>query len=307
MGGLCGVISGHPADTIRVRLQNNLATNNVHGDRQFKGFWDCARQTIVKERFGALYKGLLPPLIGETFNNCVLFGVYGYLKPFQEQFSRRNCTCHEGDYSVVKDLGSVAVSGAIAGASISVIVCPTELVKIQFQNNRSLVKETIWQCVRRCQLEKGKRFFSGAFHGFYSTVNREIAFGTSYFLFYELAKRSFARLQFGDGSMTEKLGLFPLLLSGGTAGTCAWAIAYPTDYVKSRVQADTSMNTRKVLGELFVSSSSWSSKMSGIRLAYTGFMPTVLRAFPVNAITFLTYEYVVAQLTRQPQNDNELL
>lgn len=45
------VLVGQPLDTIKVRLQLD------HG--KFKGAWDCAVQTIQKEGFFALYKGML--------------------------------------------------------------------------------------------------------------------------------------------------------------------------------------------------------------------------------------------------------
>jgi solute carrier family 25 carnitine/acylcarnitine transporter 20/29 len=299
MGGLTGVVFGHPADTIRVRLQADT------GNR-YRGFWHCASDTIKTERISALYKGLLPPLIGETLNNCVLFGVYGFLKPWQQMYSKRyydelyssdhNATTllldHSFDkeqYSMRKELSVIAASGAIAGLSISLIVCPTELVKIQFQNNRNIHnRESILQCVLRCQRERGS-VLSGAFHGYCATIWREISFGASYFLIYETTKRALSYSQFHDTAKMDQLGVLSLLFAGGLAGTGAWAFSYPTDYIKSRVQADTSMNMRKVCKEIFIQERS-------LRTAYKGFVPTVLRAFPVNAVTFLAYEYVVRLL-----------
>jgi solute carrier family 25 carnitine/acylcarnitine transporter 20/29 len=275
-GGLTGVLSGHPADTIRVRLQTADGT-------KYKGFFDCAKQTFRHESITGLYKGLIPPLVGETMNNCVLFGVYGVLKPWQEQFSLR--ARGADDYSLAKDLGGIAASGAIAGACISLIVCPTELVKIQFQNNTSATqKETIFGCIQRMQRERNS-VLAGTFHGYCATMWRELSFGASYFLFYECAKRSFAKLLHDNSHNTHDLGILALLLSGGLAGTGAWAFSYPTDYVKSCVQADSKLNTRKMLNKIVYEDRS-------LRSAYKGFAPTVLRAFPVNAITFLSYELI---------------
>lgn len=279
-GGLAGVLSGHPADTIRVRLQTDV------GVGKYSGFFDCARKTLSHETFRGLYKGLVPPLVGETLNNCVLFGVFGVLKPWQEQYNIR--VVGEEDYSLAKDLGVIAASGAIAGACISLIVCPTELVKIQFQNNTSIHKETITQCIQRLQRER-RSFIAGAFHGYCATMWRELAFGASYFLAYESTKRVFAKILHGNSHKTHDLGMISLLASGGMAGAIAWGFAYPTDYVKSRVQADSNLNTRKVLRSILFEERS-------LRSAYRGFGPTVLRAFPVNAITFLSYEMIVNYL-----------
>jgi solute carrier family 25 carnitine/acylcarnitine transporter 20/29 len=51
---------GHPFDTIKVRLQTT--------DRsQFKGPWDCLRQTLRNEGVKGIYKGATPPLVGWMF------------------------------------------------------------------------------------------------------------------------------------------------------------------------------------------------------------------------------------------------
>lgn len=78
-----------------------------------------------------------------------------------------------------------------------------------------------------------------------------------------------------------------LLLAGGTAGMTSWLFLYPIDVVKSRLQADLEGQYR----------SAWhcvetSLKRDGIMAFSRGLAPTLLRAFPVNAITFLVVEWV---------------
>ena len=73
-------------------------------------------------------------------------------------------------------------------------------------------------------------------------------------------------------------------MSGGLAGTLAWALVYPTDSVQSIVRYDREMNIRKLF------------KTYTVRDLYRGFQPTVVRAFPVNAVTFYAYELAYSLL-----------
>jgi solute carrier family 25 carnitine/acylcarnitine transporter 20/29 len=58
--------SGQPLDTIRVRAQ-------IASPGQYKNTWDIASQTVKREGFLALYKGMASPLIGIASVNALLF------------------------------------------------------------------------------------------------------------------------------------------------------------------------------------------------------------------------------------------
>jgi len=67
-GGIAQVLSGHPLDTIKVRLQIQGP-----GQKQFNGAIDCLRKTVRNEGFFALYKGSASPLLGAMAHNAVVF------------------------------------------------------------------------------------------------------------------------------------------------------------------------------------------------------------------------------------------
>jgi len=76
-------------------------------------------------------------------------------------------------------------------------------------------------------------------------------------------------------------------LAGGAAGMISWLSLYPIDVVKSRFQAEDSSKYK----------STWDCAMKsyradGWRVFTQGMVSTLLRAFPTNAITFLTVEWV---------------
>jgi len=72
MGGVAQVLSGHPLDTIKVRLQTQQP-DPVTGEMPFKNMMDCARKTFAGEGLGGLYKGAASPLLGAAIHNAGVF------------------------------------------------------------------------------------------------------------------------------------------------------------------------------------------------------------------------------------------
>ncbi|KAG2381783.1 hypothetical protein C9374_006167 [Naegleria lovaniensis] len=207
--------------------------------------------------FRGLYRGLTSPLIGELASNFVLFGSFGICKDWISKYSLKENSRDE--YSAMKEYAAIFASGAFSGLAISFVVGPTEMIKIQMQTKNGSEHQTIMKCVR--ELWKTRGFF----HGYISCLSHQLTFYSSYFLIYELSKRQFANYY----TRQSRRGL---------SGTLSWALVYPTDSIQSIVRYDRNMNMRKVF------------KKYTLRDLYRGFQPTVIRAFPVNAVTFYAYE-----------------
>jgi len=62
-GGICTVVTGHPLDTIKVRLQT-MPVPGPGESPMYKGTFDCAKKTIEKEGARGLYKGMAAPITG---------------------------------------------------------------------------------------------------------------------------------------------------------------------------------------------------------------------------------------------------
>lgn len=254
LGGMAGITVGHPMDTIRVRLQIQSPINP-----KYKSFSDCLFK-IIKEEKGVhgLFKGLLSPLLGEMGNLAVVFGIYGNLKKYIPQ----------------DDYVGIAASGLIAGLTAVSVVVPVELVKIRLQTNSQEFKG-FYGCLKEILHNGGVK---NLYHGLSVTLLRDIPFNVSYFVSYEYIKNQISK-------RTGKVTTTEYLLSGGLAGMCAWAFVYPTDILKSIIQAE----TKKIK---IVPEAKRIFQTEGIKGFYKGFSISVLRAFPVNAVTFLGYEYV---------------
>ncbi|KAL0485247.1 mcfS, partial [Acrasis kona] len=261
-GGLAGICVGYPLDTIKTRMQV-FQQDHQKFNKTFTSPWAYAR---------GLYKGLSSPLMGELVSNFVLFGTFGACKNFMNKYNETNAGVN---YSVAKETGAIAVAGACAGLAISLVVAPTEMCKIQMQtasgNESQARKQSLKECVKHLWRTKG------FFHGYASCLTHQLTFYSAYFLVYEMAKKRFAQYNKDAGKPYEQ-DAFSLLTSGGLAGMFAWALVYPTDTMQSIVRHDRDLNMRKAF------------KMYKARDFYRGFVPTVIRSFPVNAVTFYAYE-----------------
>lgn len=85
-------------------------------------------------------------------------------------------------------------------------------------------------------------------------------------------------------------GSAAVLVAGGFAGLVSWAVATPLDVIKSRMQMAGLKHTvyRGVLDCM-----ARSVRQEGLGVFFRGLTINSARAFPVNAVTFLSYEYLL--------------
>ena len=69
--GLVYCVSGHPLDSVKVRLQTQTDTMT---------FRSCVVQTYSREGFSGFYKGIGPTLITVTLVNSIVFASYELCK-----------------------------------------------------------------------------------------------------------------------------------------------------------------------------------------------------------------------------------
>uniref|UniRef100_A0A671RMF7 Mitochondrial carnitine/acylcarnitine carrier protein-like n=1 Tax=Sinocyclocheilus anshuiensis TaxID=1608454 RepID=A0A671RMF7_9TELE len=135
-GGVCLLFTGHPLDTIKVRLQTQECV-------VYRGTYDCLRKTVSKEiqssasqlkytgpvdcafrlykeqGFRSVYKGTVLTLIRDVPSNGVYFLTYEYLKQFLTP--ERECTSR------------VLLAGGIAGMLNWLIALPADVLKSNYQ------------------------------------------------------------------------------------------------------------------------------------------------------------------------------
>ncbi|KAI8058495.1 mitochondrial carrier domain-containing protein [Syncephalis plumigaleata] len=167
---------------------------------------------------------------------------------------------------------------------------PTELVKFLRRTSTSpgLVQHvSSWQVAKQVFQKYG---LSGFYRGGAITILRDAPGYGAYFWAYEGMKRQLGIENTPYNHITDPVAL-QLLLCGGIAGICTWASIYPLDVIKSRVQTQLdSLDERRSVSATECARQLY--RQEGLRGFTRGLSVTLIRAFPVNAVTFLIYELV---------------
>ncbi|XP_015117777.1 congested-like trachea protein [Diachasma alloeum] len=272
VGGIFTVITGHPLDTIKVRLQT--APKPAPGESPlYKGTWDCATKTVTKEGLRGLYKGMGAPLTGVAPIFAMSFLGYGVGKKLQQKSDDEKLTPLQLFYA-----------GAFSGIFTTAIMAPGERIKclLQIQHGQAVAKYNgPVDCVKQLYKEGGIR---SIYKGTGATLLRDVPASGMYFLTYEGIQRLMAE----DG---QKLSLWSTIFAGGCAGIANWIVGMPPDVLKSRFQTAPE-GTFKGIGEVFKQL----MHEEGPRALYKGVVPVMLRAFPANAACFLGFEIALKGL-----------
>ena len=147
--------------------------------------------------------------------------------------------------------------------------------------------------------------FTRIYQGWWCTFCREIpAFGL-YFASYDYIKDKvntyFSRAAAKEGKVTiDNLGMqhshtwMASAVAGGSAGCLTWALVYPVDMIKTRIQTAPLTKPRSELQMLTVGRQI--VEKHGWRYLFRGFGVTLIRAFPTNATLFPVYEFTLSQI-----------
>lgn len=285
LGGWCSgvslVLAGHPFDTIKVRLQ----TEGRGG--KFTGVMNCVTQTVTKEGFTGLYKGMAAPLVLTGFVNSALFGMQFNL--CSEIVKNRGGA--STDKATVKETMAAAVA---SGALISVLVTPMEGIKARLQVQYSTTGVGAKysgpvDCARKVLQNEG--LIRGIYRGWLPVTLCRMS-NYSYFGSYAFISTKLAAYIHGDDpdAATKPLPVSASLLAGGSAGFCYWLSCYPIDVIKNKIQAATggSSSMSQMIRHTYAK--------EGVRGFFVGFTPCVLRAFPANAAAFMGFEMAMRVL-----------
>ncbi|CAK9173393.1 unnamed protein product [Ilex paraguariensis] len=282
-GGAAQLICGHPFDTIKVKLQSQPAP--LPGQvPKYSGAMDAVRQTIAAESPRGLYKGMGAPLATVAALNAVLFTVRGQMEALLRSDPGASLTVNQQ-----------IICGAGAGFAVSLLACPTELIKCRLQAQSALadsgsvavaVKYGGPMDVARHVLQSGG--LRGLFKGLVPTMAREVPGNAAMFGVYEGLKQYLA-----GGQDTSGLGRGSLIVAGGVAGASFWLSVYPTDVIKSVIQVDDYKNP-KFSGSIDAFRKILASE--GVKGLYKGFGPAMARSVPANAACFLAYEVTRSSL-----------
>ncbi|XP_054999302.1 solute carrier family 25 member 45 isoform X3 [Sorex araneus] len=171
-------------------------------------------------------------------------------------------------------------------------LAPFDLIKVRLQNQTEPRAQRggplpryrgPMHCASSIFREEGPR---GLFRGAWALTLRDTPTLGIYFVTYEW----FCRQYTPDGQNPSSA---TVLVAGGLAGITSWVTATPLDVIKSRMQM-AGLEQRAYRGVLDCMVSS--ARQEGLGVFFRGLVINSARAFPVNAVTFLSYEYILHAL-----------
>lgn len=264
ISGALGLAVGHPLDTVKVRLQAQSA---------YKGIFHCMSKTYSKEGLHGFFKGMAFPVLTTGITNSVVFGSYSNALNYLTQ-------SQHGDREQGKPASAAQVfaAGSFSGLMQVCVYVPIDLVKVRLQGQTTVQRyRGPVHCVAVILKEEGPK---GLFRGGLAIALRDIPCYGLYFLPYEVTRKALTE-------SGKEPGTFAIMMAGGVAGVLTWAFATPMDVVKARLQMS-GAGGREYTGVLHCMRVSF--REEGARVFFKGLLLNSLRAFPVNAVTFLSYE-----------------
>ncbi|KAM8832048.1 solute carrier family 25 member 47-A isoform 1-T1 [Spinachia spinachia] len=286
--GACGVAVGYPLDTVKVRIQTQ---------RQFTGVWQCVAVTFSNEGVYGFFKGMTLPLATIALTSSVVFGTY------------RNClqclTQARGARSGPSGKLDVFLSGMAAGVAQTSVMAPGDIVKVRLQcqteprgaaaagggggggggaTHKPKYRGPV-HCLLRIAQEEG---FRGLYRGALPLMLRDAMSYATYFLTYSVV------CQLLTESGEKRPSWSGVMLAGGVAGVVGWTWATPMDVIKSRLQMDGALETRRYRG--FFHCIADTARTDGAAVFFKSLGINWVRAFPVNMVVFVTYEGLTGYL-----------
>ncbi|KAL6759485.1 mitochondrial carrier domain-containing protein [Haematococcus lacustris] len=340
VAGAANVLSGYPLDTVKVRMQSSSPGAPY-------GAMACLRHILRHEGVPGLFRGVTTPLVGGALESGVNYMVYCQvlqaLAPSTSSGSgqRGVSSAQHGDNGSSSSNGSspqgpswasplpgapqpsplppqlvhVGLAGAAAGAALSLLLSPVELLKCRMQSAEYRQLGGPGAVLRDLLAAEGPR---GLGRGLGATVMREVPGNALFFVVYEGLKRALhqpALTTPGSSGTSPERGPGPVsspgqqqqhslwgsavreagaaVLCGGCAGSVMWAVVLPLDVAKTRLQVAVPGSAWDVgvvqhLGMLW--------REGGCGALWRGLGPTLVRAFPANAAQWLAWEWASRQL-----------
>lgn len=190
---------------------------------------------------------------------------------------------------------SFFIAGGFSGIASSWIVAPVEHLRIRLQ-----IQGTMKEKLYSGSIDAGVKIFKqhglkAVCKGFLGTLLRDIGMYSVYFCTYEHLTR------YMKSNPDDPVTPVQSLISGGFSGISCWLVVFPLDCLKSIEQTDSLLKDKR-LYKGYLDLVSKVVKRDGFANLYKGLDVCLMRAFPVNAVTFLFYEIArneINQLNRK--------
>ncbi|TEB31327.1 mitochondrial carrier [Coprinellus micaceus] len=328
ISGMAGLVVGFPFDTVKVRFQSPAIAG------RYSSTWNALSTIIRDERVLGLYRGITSPLATVALMNGLVFASYRFLMKMQLESADATPTLAQ---IALAGAGSGIVSSLITTPTELIkirqqsLLVPTTARQVAWQIFREQGVRGLYRGVGATALRDVG--YGAYFFAYEATCRWFLASGGGLKGTVAGGEDPAVRMLEEAGS----LGWGALMVAGGVAGVAGWVFTFPMDVVKTRIQASqpiyaastphappkfvdapgmtttTATTSRSPLlaRVRFFSSgpkdlnpyrSTWSTivhsyRTEGPRVFFRGLSPTLIRAIPVNMVTFATFEAVVKALS----------
>jgi solute carrier family 25 carnitine/acylcarnitine transporter 20/29 len=290
---------GFPLDTVKTRMQTH---------KHFTSYLDCVRKTYLHEGIRGFFRAIWAPLISTSFSKSINVSLFTHVKPHTYELLYSSSTGTPA-HPFLRNIPVCFLSGAIAGAGVSVFACPFEFTKIYAQletlvhnksvadlpkhmvaNNEGAIQNSTIQIAKQIVKHEG---FRGLYSGFKFHVLRDSMYSGVFYSIYESMKWSTNNLINSDPSKSSQISI---LLAGGCSGVICWTLIFPVDTTKSLIQKDVVTNIlRKEQGlEPFPPRVRKLQRIE--KRLYRGLGISCTRSFLVSMLFFSTYEVAMAYI-----------
>ncbi|KAJ0915060.1 putative mitochondrial carrier domain protein [Helianthus annuus] len=305
--GTSGLISGaisrtvtSPLDVIKIRFQVQLEptttftllSKNVYGPSKYTGMIQASKDIFREEGLSGFWRGNVPALLMVMPYTAIQFMVLHQVKTFASGSSK-------SDHIQLSPYLSF-MSGALAGCAATVGSYPFDLIRTILASQG---EPKIYPNMRSTFVDIMKtRGFRGLYAGLSPTLVEIIPYAGLQFGTYDTFKRwTMAWNARRSSDLTpneESLSSFQLLVCGLAAGSCAKAVCHPLDVVKKRFQIEglqrhprygARVETRAYRN--MYDALKRISQNEGWAGLYKGIVPSIVKAAPAGAVTFVAYEY----------------
>jgi solute carrier family 25 carnitine/acylcarnitine transporter 20/29 len=170
---------------------------------------------VKNEGFLALYRGLLPPLIGSAIFRSVQFSVYGAMyTALKDSAAARTELPFTGGLKV-----QVIVAGVVASSARAAVESPLEFIKVRKQTGQA------WMAGKDAKeaLAHPLRELRNVYRGFTITWVRTVGLMTNFFIMVDYLERQQQALL--------QLPIIGPFIKGGVCATAAWVLVWPFENV----------------------------------------------------------------------------
>ncbi|XP_010269464.1 PREDICTED: mitochondrial thiamine pyrophosphate carrier [Nelumbo nucifera] len=301
-GGISRTLTS-PLDVIKIRFQVQLEPTSswallrkdLYRTSKYTGILQASKDIFREEGFSGFWRGNVPALLMVMPYTAIQFTVLHKLKTFAAGSSKT-----EDHINLTPYLSYV--SGALAGCAATVGSYPFDLLRTILASQG---EPKVYSSMRSAFIDIVRnRGFRGLYAGLSPTLVEIIPYAGLQFGTYDTFKRwtmswnRYRSLHIASSQIDDSLSSFQLFLCGLAAGTCAKAVCHPLDVVKKRFQIEGLQRHPKYGARVehrayrnMYDAVHRILQMEGWSGLYKGIFPSIVKAAPAGAVTFVAYEY----------------